>query len=126
MTWIYSGQTNDTCDLYHANNSPPNAPDAAGVRIYVIPRFRNIKANFNGLFSYTHVLLVPLNTDVRDGFAGSNPSGIGDMLYLPSVAAIGMELSVVFVCRRRMQGGAGDYLEVYCKAEAWVYPGQEG
>jgi hypothetical protein len=126
MTWIYGGQANDTCDIYHSGNNPPNAPDVSGVKIYVIPRFRNIKGDFNGLFSYTHILLMPLDTDVRDGFAGTNPAGPTDTLYLPNSSSPGMEMSVIFVCRRRMRGWAPDYLEVYCTTDSWVYPTQEG
>jgi hypothetical protein len=126
MTWVYSGQSNDTCDIYRSGNNPPNPPDVAGVKVYVIPRFRNIKGDFNGLFSYSHILLMPLNTDVRDGFTGSGTNNPGDNLYLPNGTSAGMELGVVFVCRRRMQGWAPDYLEVYCKATSWMYPSQEG
>jgi hypothetical protein len=124
--WIYSEQTNDTCDVYRSGNSPPSPPDVAGVPVYVLPRFRNIKGNFNGLFDYTHVLYVPLGTDVRDGFSGSGAPTGADTLYVPSGAAAGMELTVQFVCRRRLSGGLPDYLEVYAKATSWNYPTQEG
>ena len=120
--WIYSGQENDTCDIYHSGNNPPSSPDVAGVKIYVIPRFRNIKSNFNGLFTYTHIILMPLGTDVRDNY----PTGTGDALYLPSGAQAGAQLDVVFVCRRRMSGGVPDYLEVYALATSWSYPTNEG
>ena len=110
MSFLFDGVTNDTCDMYRSGNAPPSAPAVAGVRVYVIPRFRNIKANFNGLFTYTHILCMPLGTDVRDSYHG----GASDALYLPNGPSWGIHLDVVFVCRRR---GTLDYLEVSATAE---------
>jgi hypothetical protein len=43
---------NDTCDIYRGGNMPPSAPNVAGVKILVVPRFRNIRGDFAGLFKY--------------------------------------------------------------------------
>jgi hypothetical protein len=112
MSFLFSGVTNDTCDIYRSGVAPPSVPAVAGVRVFVVPRFRNIKANFNGLFTYTHILCMPLGTDVRDSYHG----GASDALYLPNGPNWGIHLDVVFVCRRR--AGGRDYLEVYASAQA--------
>ncbi|HEY7312056.1 MAG TPA: hypothetical protein VH643_22015 [Gemmataceae bacterium] len=111
MSFLFTGVTNDTCDIYRAGSSPPSPPAVGGVRVFVIPRFRNIKANFNGLFTYTHILCMPLGTDVRDNYGGG---AAADVLYLPNGPNWGVQLLVSFVCRRR--GDSLDYLEVYANA----------
>jgi hypothetical protein len=102
---------NDTCDIYHPPNTPPAGPDVAGVKCFIYPRFTNIHANFAGLFNYTHVLLMPLGTDVRDSYP---TGGSGDNLYIPQYQAGAgyITAQVQFVARKRVPGG-NDYLEVY-------------
>jgi hypothetical protein len=126
MTWIFTAQSNDTCDIFRSGTGPPlDAPAVAGVPIYIVPRFRNLKGNFQGLFQYTHIVYMPLGTDVRDVFTGSNfIQSTGDILFIPDQQNPGFTLGVVFVCRRRI---GADYLEVYCFAQSkGGYPQQEG
>ncbi len=126
MAWVFDGQSNDTCDIFRAGTSPPHAqPAVAGVPVYIVPRFRNLKGNFQGLFQYTHIVYMPLGTDVRDAFTGLNfNQATGDILYVPNQQNPGFSLGVVFVCRRRI---GVDYLEVYCFAQSkGGYPQLEG
>jgi hypothetical protein len=126
MSWVFDGQSNDTCDIFRAGTAPPHSqPVVQGVPIYIVPRFRNLKGNFQGLFQYTHIVFMPLNTDVRDVFTGLNfTQATGDILYVPNQQNLGFSLGVVFVCRRRI---GEDYLEVYCYAQSkGDYPQVEG
>jgi hypothetical protein len=128
MPFVFAGQSNDTCDVYRSGQGPGGVPAVAGVKIYVVPRFRNIKGNFAGLFAYTHVLYVPLNTDIRDGWNGFAAIG-GDTLFLPNggTTTWRLKLIVQFVCRRRAsKQGQSDFLEVYCQSSQANYPTPEG
>lgn len=114
---------NDTCDIYRNGSSPPSAPAVAGVGIHVVPRFRNIKGSFAGLFHYTHVIYLPLGTDVRDSWNGA-PGPAGDKLYIADKNS-GFYVVVQLVARRRL-GSGYDYLEAYCHTGSITYPTDEG
>jgi hypothetical protein len=101
---------NDTCDIYRAGNAPPAAPDVAGVKILVVPRFRNIRHNFSGLWRYTHAIYLPLSADVRDTWNGTGGAG-GDDLYLPDKN--GARWTVQFVGRVRPGKGNADFKVAY-------------
>ena len=126
MAWIFDGHSNDTCDIFRAGTAPPHyQPAVSSVPVFIVPCFRNLKGNFQGLFQYSHIVFMPLNTDVRDAFTGLNfQQAAGDILYIPNQRNPGFALGVIFVCRRRI---GEDYLEVYCFAEAkGDYPQLEG
>jgi hypothetical protein len=82
---------NTTCDIYRPGNSPPSAPDVAGVKCHLKPVHRGQlttnQSSGGGVYA-THVLHVPAATDVRDGWQGGMPgAGPGtnyDVLYIPN------------------------------------------
>jgi hypothetical protein len=92
---------NDSCDVYRGANAPPAPPDVAGVKVYVVPRFRNIRGDFMGLWKYTHVFYLPLAADVRDN----------DSLYLPDKN--GAQFTVSFVGRARTGKANADFRVAY-------------
>jgi hypothetical protein len=71
--------SNTTCDIYHFGNSPPANPDVPGVKCTLQERYRNIKQAPAALVPYTHMMYVPRDTDIRDGYNGGNP----DRVYVP-------------------------------------------
>jgi hypothetical protein len=115
---------NDTCDIYHVGNSPPSAPDVAGVPIYLIPRFTNIKGSYGTLFTYTHIAYFPLTADIRDDYDAGTGGSNYDWFYIPDKN--GIIFTVQLVTRRRL-AGAGDFKEVLCSRTAVpIYPTTEG
>src|SRR5262249_59254420 len=89
--------TNTTCDIYRSTSPPPPAaPDVAGVKCFLNPKGQSTLTT--GV--YTHVLLVPTGTDVRDQFPG-NTFGVGpaaDIVYVPDKN--GTKFLVVLVRRQ--------------------------
>jgi hypothetical protein len=95
--------TNTTCDIYRFGNSPPAAPDVAGVRCYLAPLGESTLTTHN----YTHALLVPPDTDIRDSYLPSTFEGSGgDRVYVPD--RNGTLFKVVLV-RRKGRGTAVDH-----------------
>jgi hypothetical protein len=89
-------QANVTLDIYRNTNAPPNPPDVAGVKGHLFEKFGNIKppgSNTMPYGSYTHVLFVEVNTDIRDGAGGG-----ADKVYVPSQS--GTQFTVVWVARQ--------------------------
>ena len=66
-TWpgVFDGQSNDLRHLPGRATLRRAQPAVAGVPVYIVPRFRNIKGT-SGPFQYTHIVYMPLGTDVRD------------------------------------------------------------
>jgi hypothetical protein len=97
---------NDTCDIYRSNVTPPGPAAETGVKVFIKPNFINIKPASPD-FSYTHVICLPLSTDVRDDW----PSGLtGDSLYVPDDNS-----NIFFVERVRIdKAGGNDFLRAYC------------
>jgi hypothetical protein len=114
---------NDTCDIYRGGGGPPGAPTVAGVKIHVVPRFRNIRHNFGGLWGYTHVIYFPLSADVRDAWDGVNLGG-GDNLYLPDKN--GTKWTVQFVGRVRPGKGNADFKVAYAQLQGGNTSSTEG
>jgi len=78
-----------TCDIYRSGNSPPAAPDVAGVTIHIQGRYRNIKPALR----YTHKAYFALGADIRDT----------DTIYLPNQN--GTPFAVMKLGRVRSLGG---------------------
>jgi hypothetical protein len=109
---------NTTCDIYRNANAPPNPPDVAGVKIHLVPRFRNIKTTAAG-FVYDHIVYLPLATDVRDDFP---TSGNGDGLYVPNQNG-NVIYTVAFVERVRLdKAGNNDYLRAFAVINQVTWP----
>jgi hypothetical protein len=104
---------NVTFDLYRDGNAPPADPDVAAA-------VGNLRAEFRAGFAarpesghvYTHILLVPLDVDIRDSYAAGafDADHPADTVYIADQA--GTPFQVVFV-ERLERGAAFDHLRVY-------------
>ena len=78
---------NVTVDVYHAGNSPPAAPDLAGVKGFLRASYARRKEAGEGLTSavrFSHVLLVNGGTDIRSGEADPFIQPVNaDVVYVP-------------------------------------------
>jgi len=105
---------NTTCDVYRPGNAPPAAPDAAGVRGHLSAAYPSALERGEGdadQTKFTHVLLVDLAADVRDGYgAGGVTTANADSVYVPDKN--GTKFLVTFV-ERRQRGQAADHKRVY-------------
>jgi hypothetical protein len=104
--------TNTTCDVYRHGNSPPSAPDVPGVKCALLPKGQSTLTTPD----YTHLLLVPTTTDIRDDFsAGSLSAGTNaDSLWIPNQNGTGF---TVILVRRKGRGTAMDHKEVLLMRE---------
>jgi hypothetical protein len=109
---------NTTCDIYHAGNAPPAAPDVAQVACYLDEQFDNLKPLGLGL-NYTHILRVPAATDIRDNYGGGPGA---DTVYVPSKN--GTSFRVIAVARSG-RGTALDHRIVYLSRNAVTWPSND-
>ena len=97
--------SNTTCDIYRAGSLPPAAPSVAGVAALIAPKGASTLTSQN----YTHVMYVPLTTDIRDKAAGA-PAGFtvdaanADTVWIPDKN--GTRFDIVLIRR------AGDQKQV--------------
>src|SRR5437660_278574 len=101
--------TNTTCDIYRNGNSPPAAPDVAGVPCALVPKGRSTLTTDR----MTHVLLVGPTVDVRDAYRSGSQAwmaSVGDSVYVPD--RNGVRYDVVLV-RRVGRGTALDHKEAH-------------
>jgi len=120
---------NTTCDVY----TSALAVRETGVPILLTPCFpashvANINAGSPGtLLRFTHIALVPLGTDIRDGYIG-NVTGTPptestpDEIFVPSHAT-GTPFFVLFV-ERTAYGTPQDCLRVYLQRGTPPWPTQ--
>lgn len=108
---------NTTCAIYRAGRLPPQPPDLAGIPGHLHADFRRRLEIGEGempQLRYTHLLLVDLNVDIRDGFTGwpqsGPPAGAADTVYIPDPN--GTPFIVRFV-ERRLRGTPTEHLRVY-------------
>jgi hypothetical protein len=105
---------NTTCDVYRSGNSPPAAPDVAGLGVHLLGDFDQRVERGEGYstaYRYTHILLADLDADIRDGQgAGLPPFADADVVYVPDQD--GTPFLVIFV-ERRGYGDATDHRRVY-------------
>jgi hypothetical protein len=122
---------NTTCDLYRFNNHPPSPPDVAAVPCHLQGDFtRRMETGEKEVPSlrYTHVLLVDVSVDVRDGFTTWPPQGQPgpatnyDQVFVPNQN--GTLFKVVFV-ERCGRGTAADHKRVYLDRGAPTWPSND-
>jgi hypothetical protein len=107
-----------TCDIYRFGNSPPAAPDVAGVKIALAPRGQSTLTTNN----YTHVAYVPWSTDIRHSGNAPGQLSLGtqaDTIYVPDKT--GVAYGVVLV-RRINRGGAMDMKQVILQLQPLTWP----
>src|SRR5436305_1644004 len=87
---------NTTCDVYRSSNSPPAAPDAAGVRIFLCEDVaEGARAKSIPAAVWTHIALLDLSADVRhDPMTPFSPS---DSIWVPDQN--GTQFNVMLVVR---------------------------
>jgi hypothetical protein len=113
-------KANTTCDIYHGSNAPPNAPDVAGVPGYLTASYYGALEHGEGDGNFgrtTHIMLVDLNTDIRDSYSLGGSQGSPDMVYIPNKT--GTQFEVQFVVRKRI---GQDYKIVYLQRYATSGP----
>jgi hypothetical protein len=107
---------NLTCDITHFDNTHLN-----GINCQLFSAYDCCTVRIYSIFSLiTHILYVPLTTDVRDNYdAGILPGG-GDVLDIPNrSASTRTRFDVMFVCRHHpVDSSAFDFKKLYLKREA--------
>lgn len=117
-------QPNTTCDIYRAGNSPPSAPNEAGVKCHLRPDFlRGLEAGEGeaAAFRWTHILTVDASVEVIDGYdAGTSDNG-EDTIYIPGQGGTGFKVKFV----DDLNEGAGAVKTVYVARLAPPWPTKE-
>lgn len=115
-------KSNTTCDIYRSGNSPPSAPDVADVPCFLRPAYREGKEASEGDASntFTHILLVAADVDIRDGYSGDGTYGSTDSVYIPADATT-PEYKVKFV-ERVDSGGTLDHKRVFLDRQSVNWP----
>jgi hypothetical protein len=110
---------NTTCDIYRSASAPPAAPDVAGVSCYLAPKGQSTLTTPY----YTHVLLVPQGTDLRDDYVAGDFTGVngGDHVWIPDKN--GTRFDVILV-RRVGRGTSVDHLMALVKRSSEPWPTQ--
>jgi hypothetical protein len=115
--------TNTTCDIYRVGNTPPAAPDVAGVACHLRPAYQEGLERGDSeaaKFRYTHVLSVNVDVDIRDDFNEyTGAAGNRDEVYIPDKTGIGFKVNFV---ERVGRGGAIDHKRVYLDRKAVTWP----
>ncbi len=122
---------NLTCDIYRSGNSPPASPDVAGVSCRLDPDF--VASHVANVASttinrWTHILLVDVTVDIRDGYRGNDGSGQEqtpsgwDSVYVPDHT--GTRFTVVLVVRVG-RGTTQDHKRVYLNRAAPSWPSSD-
>ena len=111
---------NTTCDIYRSGNSPPAAPDVAGVPCVVKGDFaRGIVTPHSVEGTWTHVLLVDRAVDVRDAYRGGQVFLEQDSVYVPDKD--GTKFRVSFVERVGV-GTAQEHKRVFLDRQLPTWP----
>lgn len=99
---------NLTCDIYRFGSGPPAAPAVAAVPCYLKSDWRGgaeagDRTN-SSVSSWTHILLVDVAVDIRDGYIGLQNQSAQDTVYIPDQN--GTRFLVIFI--ERVQRGTPD------------------
>ncbi|MBI2803709.1 MAG: hypothetical protein HYX68_01835 [Planctomycetes bacterium] len=117
---------NATCDLYHNLNSPPSAPDIAGLSCVLRPDWvRGQEAGDRAAVGlmWTHILLVDFAVDIRDKYTGSSSSPTnGDSIYVPDQNGTKFEAVFIEIVQK---GTPGEHKRVYLDRKAPTWPSND-
>lgn len=94
---------NTTCDIYRATNPstpPAGTPDVTGVKANLAPRSEQRKNNDDSIYPFTHTMLVPYATDIRDGYLGGGGLGVTDTVCIPNQNGTAFQVILVDVIGR--------------------------
>lgn len=120
-------QTNTTCDIYRASNSPPSSPDVAAVVCTLEAHYaRGLEtgeyATDAGL-NFTHILWLEPGIDIRDGYAAdATDLGNADHVYVPDKD--GTQFIVTFV-QDNFPGTPQAHQKVYLRRTQVTWPTNE-
>jgi len=112
--------SNTTCDVYRGGSAPPATPDVEGATCFLRPAFPH--PGFSGTegvtnYLFSHMMEVPLHTDIRDSGTGFGPAG--DSVYVPDKD--GTKFDVVAVIRTSY-GTDNDLRRVFLLRSTTSYP----
>jgi hypothetical protein len=112
---------NTTCDIFRSTNNT-QTPDVAGVSCYLAPRGQSTLTTPY----FTHLLLVPPGTDVRDDYQqGSLNYGTNtDKVIVPQTGSVGAQPFKVVLVRRVGRGTSVDHLQVLLERLTGSWPTQ--
>jgi hypothetical protein len=115
---------NTTCDIYRGGTGPPAAPAVAGVACYLsvdYERRMETGESMSTTLRYTHVMLVDVSVDIRDGMSNySNTSGNCDLVYVPDKN--GTKFQVNFVERHNRGNLQVDHKRVFLDRALPTWP----
>jgi hypothetical protein len=111
-------KANLTCDIYRFGRSPPSSPDVPGVPCYLRGSYYAGLEHGEGdptNLKYSHVMLVDVNTDVRDAYnLGQVVANASDSVFIPAGAPSGTAVQyVVIFVERHNRGTSQDHKRVY-------------
>jgi hypothetical protein len=122
-------QTNTTCDVYHAPNVPPAAPDVTGLACFLRPAFREGQeaGEYGSSGHFTHVMSVAADADLRDGNENASggaylAGGDCDLVCVPD--RNGTRFQVLFV-ERVARGTALDHKRAYLCRSTLTWPSND-
>jgi hypothetical protein len=118
---------NTTCDIYRSGNSPPAAPNVAAVACHLRADWgggqdQGDRASLPVDLTWTHILLIDVAIDIRDGYAGGLSFMEQDSVYVPNQN--GTKFKVVFV-ERVFRGQTQDHKRAYLDRFVSSWPTNE-
>ena len=118
---------NTTCDIYRAGTSPPlSSPAVAGVPCYLKSDWRGGQEAGDRTNSdadtWTHVMLIDVGVDIRDGYTGLQNQSQQDSVYIPDQN--GTRFHVVFI-EFVQRGTPNEHKRVYLDRQAPTWPTNE-
>lgn len=110
---------NTTCDIYRNGNSPPAAPDVAGVPCRLEPRHHERPLTD---IMETHRLLVDFTVDIRDNFPAAQDGSTGDKVYIPDQNGTLYRVALV---KRQNRGTSQDHKIALLRRQAVTWPSND-
>ncbi|MBM3997052.1 MAG: hypothetical protein FJ303_23305 [Planctomycetes bacterium] len=116
---------NTTCDIYRSGNAPPAAPDVAGVACFLKSEWLGSnQAGDRGvpLYTWTHIMLIDVSVDIRDGYLGANAFAAQDNVYIPDKN--GTRFVVTFI-ERVQRGTLQEHKRVFLDRQTPNWPSND-
>lgn len=112
---------NTTCDIFRNGAMPPlNPPAVADVPCFLKPDWRGGQEAGErsvSALAWTHVMLVDVSVDIRDGYIGGMSYAAQDAVYIPDDTAT--KFNVIFIERVRT---APEHKRVYLDRQGPTWP----
>jgi hypothetical protein len=114
---------NATFDLFHLGSLPPlGSPAATGVAGFLKSDWRGGQEagdRNNDALTWTHIMLVDISVDIRDGYVGASVFSPQDAVYIPDQH--GTRFNVIFI-ELVQQGTAQEHKRVYLDRTTPTWP----